>query len=192
MAVPLASGTLRTAVDLLGRGLSAGQGVDVVGDSVRVEVFHELESSEIRTVISGVGGTVEGEIQGLVQALVPYDKLVDLSSQNGVTFIRPALNANVPIADPSSVGAEVQTSSVIGGEVTKTHADAWHTAGYNGSGVKVGIVDWFGGTRVEQCSGSGRGTDAGRYLLPVGREQLQRLDHRRDRRARYSGRGDYP
>ena len=154
-SVPLASGTLRTAVDLMGRGLSAGPGVDVVGNNVRVEVFHNLDSSEIRTIISDEGGTVEGEIQGLAQALVPYDKLVDLSKQNGITFIRPAMSANVPIADPPGVGAGILTSPVDGEEVVKTNADAWHAAGYTGSGVKVGIVDLFSSTRWNNAAAAG-------------------------------------
>jgi hypothetical protein len=154
-SVPLASGTLRTAVDLMGHGLSAGPGVDVVGNNVRVEVFHNLDSSEIRTIISDEGGTVEGEVQGLAQALVPYDKLVDLSKQNGITFIRPAMSANVPIADPPGVGAGILTSPVDGEEVVKTNADAWHAAGYTGSGVKVGIVDFFNGTRWTNAQGAG-------------------------------------
>jgi hypothetical protein len=143
-SVALASGALRSAVELLQRGQTAGLGIDVVDSKIRVEVLHTLESSEIRALITDLGGTVEGEIEGLVQALVPFDRLVDLESHDGVQFVRPPLEANVPILPPSGEAATPQNGGpIVGEEVAKTNADAWHAGGYTGAGVKVGIVDYF-------------------------------------------------
>jgi len=156
-SVALASGTLRSAVERLQRGQTAGLGIDVVDSKIRVEVLHDLGSSEIRAVITDLGGTVEGEIEGvLVQALVPFDRLVALESHDGVQFVRPPLEANVPILPPSGEAAAPQNGSpIVGEEVAKSNADAWHGAGYTGSGVKVGIIDWFDGTAWSNAQAAG-------------------------------------
>ena len=83
-----------------------------------------------------------------MEALVPFDRLEALESHPGVQFVRPPLEANVPIATPPSDGlASPQYSAdVVGEEVAKTNADDWHADGFTGAGVKVGIVDLFDGT----------------------------------------------
>ena len=147
-SVALASGALRSAVERLQRGQTVGPAIDVVDGKIRVEVLHNLESSDIRAVITDLGGTVEGEVEGvLVQALVPFDQLAALESHDGVQFVRPPLEANVPILPPSGGEATPQNGgSIVGEEVAKTNADAWHAAGYTGAGIKVGIIDGFDGT----------------------------------------------
>jgi hypothetical protein len=156
-SVALASGALRSAVELLQRGQTAGLGIDVVDSKIRVEVLHTLESSEIRSVITDLGGTVEGEVEGvLVQALVPFDRLVALESHDGVQFVRPPLEANVPILPPSGEAATPQNGSpIVGEEVAKTNADDWHAAGYTGAGVKIGIIDGFDGTLWSNAQAAG-------------------------------------
>jgi hypothetical protein len=157
-SVALASGALRAAVERLDRGQTAGLGIDVVGSKIRVEVLHTLDSSEIRSVITDFGGTVEGEVEGiLVEALVPFDRLVALESHDGVQFVRPPLEANVPLPPPPSdeVAAPQNGGSIVGEEVVKTNADDWHAAGYTGAGVKVGIVDYFDGTLWNNAAAAG-------------------------------------
>jgi len=156
-SVALASGALRSAVERLQRGQTLGPAVDVVDSKMRVEVLHDLESSEIRAVITDLGGTVEGEVEGvLVQALVPFDRLVALESHDGVQFVRPPLKANVPILPPSDGVATPQNGSpIVGEEVAKSNADAWHAVGYTGAGVKVGIVDYFDGTLWSNAQAAG-------------------------------------
>ena len=147
-SVPLASGVLRSAVERITRGQAAGAGVDVVDENIRVEILHDLPSSEIRAVISDTGGTIEGEIEGLAQALVPFDRLVAVEAHAGVQYVRPPLEANVPLlppSNPSPIAQGVQGVAVVGEEVAKTNADAWHAAGIQGNGVKVGIIDFFDG-----------------------------------------------
>lgn len=186
-SVALASGALRSAVELLERGQTLGPAIDVVDSKIRVEVLHTLESSEIGAVITNLGGAVEGEVEGvLVQALVPFDRLVALESHDGVQFVRPPLEANVPILPPSGEAAAPQNGSpVVGEEVAKTNADEWHAAGYTGAGVKVGIVDFFDGTLWSNAVAAGT-ADASRDVLPVRGQRVRPLDRRR--RTRPSGR----
>jgi len=165
-SVALASGALRSAVERLQRGQTAGLGIDVVGSKIRVEVLHDLESSEIRAVITDLGGTIEGEVHGLlVQALVPFDRLEALESHYGVQFVRPPLEANVPLPPPSDeVAAPQNGGSIVGEEVAKTNADDWHAAGYTGTGVKVGIIDYFDGTLWNNAVAAGElPTSAGTF-----------------------------
>ena len=156
-SVALASGALRSAVERLQRGQTAGLGIGVVDSKIRVEVLHTLESAEIRSLITDLGGTVEGEVEGvLVQALVPFDRLVALESHDGVQFVRPPLEANVPTLPPSGEAAAPQNASpIVGEEVAKTNADEWHAAGYTGAGVKVGIIDGFDGTLWNNAAAAG-------------------------------------
>lgn len=170
-SVALASGVLRAAVQRLRQGQTTGLGVDVVGSKIRVEVLHSLDSSEIRNVIAAFGGAVEGEVEGvLVEALVPFNRLEALESHAGVQFVRPPVEANVPIQPPSGDTAVPQaTGSVIGEEVAKTNADDWHAAGYTGVGVKVGIIDYFDGTLWNNAFAAGEvPTPAGTFCQVSG------------------------
>jgi hypothetical protein len=148
--VALASGALREAVARLQAGQLADPRVEVLDDQVRVEVLHHLTTAAIERLIARLGGSVEGAVPGeLVQARVPIDKLVDLEADPGVDFVRPPLVANEPAGEQSVAPAAAETrpapaSLIVGAEVTKTNAAAWHAAGYTGSGVKIGIVDYFG------------------------------------------------
>ncbi len=144
-SVNLASGVLRAAVARLERGETAGLDVGIVENKVRVEVLHDLSSPEARAVIESLGGVVEGEITGLTQALVPVTSLVVLESQEGIRYLRPPLEANVPILPEFDSQGGVAGTPIVGEEVGKTNADTWHSAGYTGSSVKVGIIDYFDG-----------------------------------------------
>ena len=150
--VPLASSALRQAVERLQRGDAAGPEVDARGAALRVEVLHRLNTGEARRLVQGLGGTFEGEVPGvLIQALVPFDRLVELERTDGVDVVRPPLEVNEPVAGsqdeplPGEATAIEAATAVVGEEVGKTNASAWHAAGFRGSGVKVGIIDSFDG-----------------------------------------------
>ena len=53
------------------------------------------------------------------------------------------IDANEPQSDGPSGSDGDAPLDATGQEIAKTHAAAWHTAGFTGSGVKVGIVDGF-------------------------------------------------
>ena len=154
-SVRLASGVLREAVEQIRRGQTTGLGVDVVDQNVRVEVVHELQPSEVRDLVDSLGGTVEGEIEGLTQALVPVHSLVALEDSAGVLYLRPPLNANIPLLPSSDHEGVVAGAPVVGEEIAKTNADSWHAAGLQGAGVKIGIFDFFDGALWDAAAAAG-------------------------------------
>jgi hypothetical protein len=144
----LASSALRRAVEQLerGNGAAAGTGVQVLGGSVRVEVLHNMGEENITALVERLGGSVDdGVLPGLVQALVPYDRLLELQQRSGVSFVRPPGRSALP-GDPR--GAPLPAGAigpVTGQHVEKTNAAAWHGAGFSGAGAKIGLIDFFDG-----------------------------------------------
>ena len=67
-----------------------------------------------------------------VEAYVPIDLLAAASRQPGVIRVR----AIIP-PQPAQAGQ----GSVVSQGVSVHNADAWHTAGYRGAGVSIGIID---------------------------------------------------
>jgi Ca2+-binding RTX toxin-like protein len=157
-AVPLASGLLREAVTAMERGQAVPRGVDRVGSSIRVEVLLEGNAGPVIAEILAAGGAIEGRVPGeLVQALVPFDRLVELERFPGVGVLRPPLAAVAPqgeVAAISSTLAALQ-GGIVGQEVAKTNADDWHAQGWTGAGVKVGIIDAFDGALWSAAQAAG-------------------------------------
>ena len=141
--VPLADDKLREAVERLQAGKGPPPGVRVVGDKVRVEIVHTLGANAIDRAVRDLGGSVYGEAESLTGALVPFRKLAALERQAGVTYLRLPLRVDEPVAGGS--GSSAEQAATTGQEVTKTNAAAWQSAGYNGTGIKIGIVDAFDG-----------------------------------------------
>ncbi len=158
--VSLANGHLRQLVsDQLAR-IQGPTTLNLSGNSVRIEILHELESSAIQGLVSGLGGSVYGEVPGeLVEALVPVEQLVQLEASPGIEYLRPPLNVSIALdSERSSETQSIREPSgfgVVGQEVAKTNADEWHAAGITGQGVKVGIIDTFDGTLWNQAQSAG-------------------------------------
>ena len=72
------------------------------------------------------GGRVEQQADGLVQALVAPGSLRQLAASGAVASVAPPA---VPVAQAVDEGVQA------------TGADVWQTAGYDGTGVKVAIID---------------------------------------------------
>ena len=64
-----------------------------------------------------------------IEAYVPVSLLAEASEQEGVISIR------------TIVPAQPAQGTVVSGSVTVHGATAWHSAGYKGQGVKVGVID---------------------------------------------------
>ena len=64
-----------------------------------------------------------------IEAYVPVSLLAEASEQGGVISIR------------TIVPAQPAQGTVVSGSVTVHGATAWHSAGYKGQGVKVGVID---------------------------------------------------
>ena len=86
----------------------------------------EGDGAGVDAAISAVGGVVEAEADGLVQALVPPSSLQQLGGDAAVADVSPP---DVPVAQSLDEG------------VAATGADAWQGVGDDGAGVKVAIID---------------------------------------------------
>jgi len=118
---------------------AAQRSVTTVGGRVRVEI-DPTDAAAAHATVNALGGTVEAEAVGIIQALVPAAALESLASGSGIAYVRsPA----VPY--PLAVSGEGPSATV---------AAAWHDAGYTGSGVKIAIIDLgFANYAARQASG---------------------------------------
>ncbi len=116
-----------------------------------MEILHSGDDAGAAAATRDLGGDIVGRVEPALEAYVPFEHLVDLEGDARVTFIRPPLAANVSL--PQN-GTPLPTQA-IGEEVAKTNASAWHVAGLEGAGVKVGIVDFFDDTQWNAAQGAG-------------------------------------
>jgi hypothetical protein len=104
--------------------------------TVPVEVL-TADAEALRATIVALGGRVTGAVPGqLVQADMPIGQLTTLANSPGARFVQYPRRSG-------RVGESSTGTGVVGDEIAYTHADSWQLAGYRGSGVKVGIVDYF-------------------------------------------------
>jgi outer membrane protein assembly factor BamB/subtilisin family serine protease len=111
-----------------------GQSVyDLHREGDRVRVVIELEAaaplSRVTTILERAGGKVELSDATQIQALVPISALKQIADLREVQFVRP------PIKPSLTQGTTVSEGQKLIG------APAWHKAGVNGQGVKVGLID---------------------------------------------------
>ncbi|MCX8103636.1 MAG: PQQ-binding-like beta-propeller repeat protein [Candidatus Bipolaricaulota bacterium] len=101
------------------------------GDRVRVVI--EIESanlaSRVVSALKSIGGEIELSYDTQIQALVPIKNIRQIAEVKEVQFVRP------PIQPVLMQGATVSEGQKLIG------APTWHTAGVNGQGVKVGLID---------------------------------------------------
>ncbi len=96
-------------------------GVPVAAGRVRVVLQPAAgNAAEARAAVAAVGGTVEAEAAGLVQALVPGRALRALPGLAGGAVVRAPLTP--------------QPAAITGEGVAFTKADVWHQAALNGVG----------------------------------------------------------
>ena len=115
--------------------------LDVEGSAVRVVVVAKRgKADEALASVASAGGEITGSHASLVEALVPVSALETLAGDASVARVRPPLRP--------------RAEAVAGQEVVASGADAWQTYGYDGGGVKVGVVDLgFYGWRVARDNG---------------------------------------
>ena len=109
--------------------------------SGRVRVVIETSNPALaRESVRAVGGRIERNAAGLVQAIVTPRAETALAGKAGVDRVRPPY-------------AQIQTA--VGGEqVGVTLAAAWHEKGFTGKGIKVAVLDGgFKGLAERQASG---------------------------------------
>ncbi|MDH3396724.1 MAG: S8 family serine peptidase [Acidimicrobiia bacterium] len=124
----------------------------VRGDRVLVLIEHELPTTMADGVLNSVGATRRTHLgSSFVEAYVPISRLQALQDQPGVRYVKPAPEVSPP---HGQVSAAISLS-VTGGEAAKTGADAWHSAGFDGAGVKIGIIDDFDPTVWNEAQTNG-------------------------------------
>lgn len=110
-------------------GMAESMSIPLDGASVRV-VAQVLpgKGDAVMEASAGMGISVEGQYEDLVQLLVPVTQLESLASIEEIAFVR--------------LPWEIELLGSITGEgVSVIGADAWHAAGFTGAGVKVGVLD---------------------------------------------------
>jgi hypothetical protein len=80
-----------------------------------------------------LGGEIQGDYQGLLQALVPIDALEPLAARPDVQLIRDPWRA-MELEAPEVVSATTEG-------LAASNASAWHSAGYDGTGVRVAVIN---------------------------------------------------
>ncbi|MAU13365.1 MAG: hypothetical protein CL607_26335 [Anaerolineaceae bacterium] len=116
-------------------------------------VVQASDSADAATsAITAAGGVVVSTATGFVVAEVPVSSLMSLGTHPSIAYIRLPQRfttmGNVEVDRPASglstlsIPLETQSGTVTSEAVTYTNASAWHTAGYTGDGVKIGVIDY--------------------------------------------------
>ncbi len=114
----------------------------IVGEKVKIEALFENESDILDFDFSLYGIEKDdyfGVYKNIVQLLVPVEKLIVLSENPQIAYLR------VPECGKPEV--------IISEGVAKINATAFHNAGYRGQGVKIAIID-LGFYNYEKLLGS--------------------------------------
>jgi len=113
---------------------------------ITVEIATD-DTAGARADALAAGGIITGSVPGeVLQVSLPAARVDDLADE--VPAVRLPLVANRPVHEIESTGATAPEFGPVSGQnITVVKADAWHAAGLTGSGVKVGIVDFFDLTR---------------------------------------------
>ena len=105
--------------------MARANGLKTANQRVRV-IIETSGQAGAADAIASVGGSVHARYANLVDAFVPPSGLSRLARADGVTRVRaPALEV------PESVDEAVALM----------RADAWHSAGIDGAGIKIAIID---------------------------------------------------
>jgi subtilisin family serine protease len=109
---------------------------------------------KLTDTVTSLGGEVQGHYEGHLQALVPIDSLESLAEQQHVQRIR----------EPSQPITQVLTGlgSATTEGVAASNVATWHTAGYDGTGVRVAVID-VGFTNYSTLEGSDLPNSVGIY-----------------------------
>ena len=152
-----------------GGPLQAGPNLELREGTVVVELHPSGSEAAVRRLVSDVGGTVTGSVDGvLVEARVPITALAGLQASEHIAVLaapsippEPGPVDNLPPVPPYGLGSDA---------TTKSRARRWHRAGWTGRGVRVGVVDFFDGKVWARVAGAGElpRTPAGVFCRKTG------------------------
>src|SRR6266566_7228529 len=121
---------------------SAAAETPFAGPPQLVIVQPRAEPSAAAESVRAAGGRVELAAHGHLQALVPGDRVAELARDPAVGDVSPA-----PVAS---------ADAVTSGGVARIGADALHTAGLEGAGVRIVVLDTAFGNlgRLDSLAGT--------------------------------------
>ncbi|MCL4250730.1 MAG: S8 family serine peptidase [Anaerolineae bacterium] len=135
-------------------------GLEITGNRVAVTVItvNAQIAEAIKASARGLGGEITAEYDRWFDAQLPITALVDVASLPGVSLVQPLarvylLDDSVPTGDVQNDAYEPLAGSHLTQGVAASNANAWHTAGINGAGVWVAILDSFTNIAGLQSSG---------------------------------------
>ncbi|MFC1921121.1 Ig-like domain-containing protein [Chloroflexota bacterium] len=131
---------VKSAGERRSSGMMQQSSAEQPGETVRVII--ECLPGEAETVRNSAGdlGTVEVSYKDLVQVNIPVSQLESLANNPGISLVRTPM--------------EMHPDTVTSEGVELINADDWQTTGYNGTGVKIAIIDMgFAGYEDRQSEG---------------------------------------
>jgi len=112
--------------------------VRLVDDSVQVVIECRADTVDaVAAIVAGLG-TIETSYLDLLQASVPVSQLETLAGMTDVLRVRIPQRA---IPTDTAGDPAVRTGTINSEGVGVINADDWHTAGFTGAGVKIGVLD---------------------------------------------------
>ena len=102
---------------------------NLTATTLALSITVEGDTKRIVRLIEAHGGTVHNALDGYIEADVPLSALAPLAEAGGVTWARELAR---PIKNRGTL-----TSAGVAAHL----ADAWHTEGIRGRGVKIGVID---------------------------------------------------
>ena len=134
-------------------GLAAArsQKLDVEGQKVRVIVRPRAgQAAAARTLLRDAGATIAAEADGLIEAEVWPGSLERISGSGAVAQVRKPARPVLETLNNTSLTSVTPVNEAV----DRTSASAWQAAGYDGSGVKIAIIDaGFYGYQAELGAG---------------------------------------
>ena len=107
-------------------------------DRVQVTIVTSEEAvDDVRDAMEAVGGAYQTHYRNLLQALVPIGELEVLAERPDVQVIREPRR---PIPQPALPPMPMVGSQTTQG-VAASNASVWHADGYDGTGVRVAVID---------------------------------------------------
>ena len=114
--------------------VAAAERAGLAADAGRIRVVVVTkpgDAARATDAVAALGGSAGASAGDLTEALVPPTALIRLAGDPAISLVRP------PFA---------HAADAVDEGVAVSDADTWHTAGYDGTGVKIAIIDLgFGG-----------------------------------------------
>ncbi|MCC6617005.1 MAG: S8 family serine peptidase [Anaerolineae bacterium] len=136
-------------------------GLEISGDwvGVTVTVANASVAEAVKASVVAFGGVVVAEYDRWFDAQVPVAALVDIGSLPGVSLVQSlarvmVLDGDIPNNDQQTDDVGLMAGTHLTQGVAASNANAWHSAGIDGSGVTVAVLD-VGFVNVASLQSSG-------------------------------------